>query len=169
MARLSYDGLLLLAKVAPGTPVTITHIAVNVFDGFDPAAPSQPKRVAMARAKRAVNNVIAMKRATGTPTNFAPTSIECHDDSGGSLQAQALMNLVVRGGIDRRKDDRRGIERDNTNDRRAPREDQPTAKAKRIVRSYNGSTAAPPRKPSPFDIPTTSILSRDKITKVKPD
>ena len=153
MARLSYDALLLLARLPAGDNHTLTKIAFDIFAGYTAHTPGIPSKVALARAQRACESLIALKRAAAIPSRRNMTAIRIYDASGGAVQAQFLMNLVVRGGEERRRDDRRVSDEPHAGERRAVErrtEIEGKPRPKRIVRAV--TRVVPPRTPSPFDI-----------------
>lgn len=152
MARLSYDALLLLASLNAQSEMKVTEIAIHVFSGYDPLNPDVPNKIAMARALRAASAVVALGHAQAKPNRRKIESICSIDRSGGAIQAQYLMNLVVRGGADRRKGDRRGEERSDTEDKRQSDRREPGVVMRPPRRIMRGVVLAPAKKPSPFDI-----------------
>lgn len=153
MARLSYDALLLLASLAAQAEMKVTEIAIHVFDGYDPENPTTPNKVAMARAMRAASAVAAMKLATAHPNRRNIVTLRSTDATGGAVQAQFLMNLVVRGGKERRKSERRTEPRPDGHEQRSGERRANTGPIitppRRILRGYVPSK---PKKPSPFDV-----------------
>lgn len=164
MARLSYDALLLLASLNAQSTMKVTEIAIHVFDGYDPLNPATPNKVAMTRAQRAASAVVQLKLATAFPSRRNIEIIKSLDQTGGAVQAQFLMNVMVRGGSDRRKGERRTEDRPDSDEQRHGdrRSLQPSsaAPARRVLRGYSPSK---PKKPSPFD-----ILDRLPTLKAKP-
>jgi hypothetical protein len=152
MARLTYDALLLLANVAANEEHSITRIAYDVFNGYNPATPGVPTPVSLARAKRAALSLVAAKRAGCKPNRKDIQVIWFHDMTNGSVQAQYLMNLMVRGGAERRADDRRQHDEPHVGERReGPRrtETEVFQRPKRIVR--------PVVRPAPQEKPTSAF------------
>lgn len=153
MARLSHDALMLLAYMRVGEVYTIKVIAHDVFNGVT------------TRAKEAARALHARKQAKVMPNTRFPETVRARDETGGSIQVQAVMNFMVRGGIERRKNpDRRAEPHPDAEDRRAAdeRRDEeatvPRLLRKRIIRPV--ATPATPssgdntrvKQPSPFDI-----------------
>lgn len=106
MSRLSFDALILQSKIASDESLTIDHIATVIFgiEGED-GKPVMTK-TSRARAVRAAMNLITMKRAVPFPDRQNMTAIRSAASNG--VQAESIMNMVVRGGVDRRKEDRGG-------------------------------------------------------------
>lgn len=153
MARLSYDALLLLAKLPAQMEMRVTEIAIHVFDGYNPETPTAPNKVAMARAMRAASAVVALGHAQAKPNRRKIDSIRLVDKTNGSTQAQFLMNLMVRGGADRRKGDRRAEPRaDGVDPRQNDRRENTGVVMRPPRRIIRGVVSQPPKKPSPFDI-----------------
>ncbi len=119
MSRLSMDALVLLARIGAGEMMTIEAIAINVFNGGT-LIQGQIKAtaVSLARATRAAVNLCIMERAEPIPNRKHISAIRSLDKSG-AVQAQFAMNLMVRGGAERRKGDRRSEERTESVERRA--------------------------------------------------
>lgn len=158
MARLTFDALVVLARISPHDVVTITEIAIKVFNGYDPDRPGQPTKGAMVRAQQAAKNLYALRRIRVTKVGREIHELQIIDATGGSLQAQSLMNLMVRGGDDRRKSERRADpDRDDNGRRKAERRMTPEGKPAplRIMRTPPKKPAPPP---SPFDIKNTFKL-----------
>lgn len=152
MARLTYDAVLLLARIGPHEVVTVTDIAIKVFSGYNPENPQQPTKGALIRAQRAAQNLAAMRRIAVSREGRDIHSLRVIDLSGGSLQAQMLMNIMVRGGDERRKNDRRAeVHPEGDERRKGDRRAAPEGKTAppRIIRTPPKKPVAPP---SPFDI-----------------
>lgn len=150
MARLTYDALLILANVSAGEEHSIVRIAYDVFSGYDPRTPGKPTLASMARAQRAAVSLATMRRAVVHPSRKNIETIRLYDPSNGAIQAQFLMNLVVRGGPERRQDDRRQIDEPHVGERReGPRRTgtEVFQRPKRIVR--------PVTRPVPEEKPTS--------------
>lgn len=119
MPRLSYDAILLLAHLPAGEQLTIESIAISVFNGYNPEQPDVPTQVALLRAKRAAQIAVADQKAVALPDKRTMRAILSTDDTGGSLRAQFLMNLVVRGNADRRQADRRTTDATHDDEQRS--------------------------------------------------
>jgi hypothetical protein len=100
MARITYDGLLLQAHIAPGTTMTLVQIATDLFMVEEDREPS---KVAMCRARRAALNLVTMGQATAHPSRHDMTRIRSVAPQG--TQLSALMNLGVRQAITHRLED----------------------------------------------------------------
>ena len=150
MSRLTFDALLLLANLSANEEHSITRIAYDVFAGYNPATPGVPTPVSLARAKRAALSLVVAKRAGCKPNRREIEVIWFHDTSNGAVQAQYLMNLMVRGGPERRQDDRRQQDEPHVGERReGPRRTETAVfqRPKRIVRPVV-RPAPPQEKPT---------------------
>jgi hypothetical protein len=92
MGRMTYDGLLLQAQLAPGERCSIDEIA-KLFrpDGETGSA------VAHARAQRAAMNLVTMGYGEAVPSRSKMTHITSTASPG--TQLAALMNLAIRRAI----------------------------------------------------------------------
>jgi hypothetical protein len=152
MARLSHDALLLLAYLNAKEPVTIKQIAIHVFRGYNPETPDTPTPISMVRAKRAALSIVADHKATALPDKKNIVSVKSNDSSGGSVQAQFLMNLMIRGGGERRHGERRAEDLPHADEHRAA--DRRASATGRVppLRIHRTYTKPVPRQQSPFDI-----------------
>jgi hypothetical protein len=103
MARLTRDAKILMARMNAFDTFTIAEIAVKVFNGLDPAT-GQPSAIALTRATRAAAVVVNCKMAKAIKENKKIVAVKSTDNTGGSVQAQFLMNLVISRAHDRRTD-----------------------------------------------------------------
>ncbi len=128
MARLSRDALKLLAHMNAYDEYSIEEIAEQVFGSKAVSAdPAKAIAVARLRATQAARALVGRKHVVALPSVGVMTSIRSTDPTKGGVQAQSIMNMLVRGGVDRRVADRRAEPHEDAIERRAPRD-------RRIVR-----------------------------------
>jgi hypothetical protein len=153
MARLTFDALLILANLPAGEEHSLIRIAYDIFSGYDPRAPGKPTLVSMTRAQRAALSLATMKRATVHPSRKNIETVRLFDPSNGAIQAQFLMNLMVRGGPERRQTDRRQQDEPHVGERReGPRrtEAEVHQRPKRITRPVVRPAPQPEKPTSAF-------------------
>ena len=156
MARLSFDGLLLQARMNAHDEMSLIDIAIHVFNGMDPDNPGKVRVSAVNRAKVAALNLVRLKHAHAVPNIPNIVAIRSRDKTSGGMQAQAIMNLVVRGGADRRKEDRRAETDAEAENRRADEDRRAVDTSTEVVDApvvhHTKRLARKPLKTSPFAI-----------------
>lgn len=100
MSRISQDGMLLQAYLAPNEQVSLRQVALDVFAEH---GQKEPTDIQLFRAKRAANNLIALGSAKAFPEKKAMTHVISTVSAG--TQAAALMNLAIRQGIAKTQED----------------------------------------------------------------
>ena len=104
MSRLSMDALVVQTKLGDTGELTIDHIAKEVFGETSPGGAKVATPISRHRALRAAKNLATMKQVKLLMESSQITGIRSTGTQG--RQAQALMNMAVRSGVDRRREER---------------------------------------------------------------
>lgn len=98
MSRLGFDALHLQSKLANGQTATLDYIATEIFGEEQPDGTRIKTKMSELRAKRAAINMVTLKRAVAAPSRMLMDSITARYETPGT-QLEAVMNMVVRGGV----------------------------------------------------------------------
>ncbi len=155
MARLSRDALKLLAHMNNEDTYLIVKLAEDVFDGKKPSDdPAKTMAVALNRAKRAASTLVSRKHAKPDIAGSTMTAIKSRDTTANGVQAQSLMNFMVRGGVERRSAEQEAAPPPEVPERRQSRE-------RRMIRPATGPPTAPAGTPKKLSIVDNTKVAND--------